>query len=330
MDIETWTPKQLMATSNSYWEACALHAGVQLDLFTVIGADALSAKEIADRLGADLRGTTMLLNALVAMGLLGREQDRYANTTAGQSFLNKESPQYIGYLIRHHHNLMRAWEQLSESVRKGEPFLKDAISGDEGLEPFLMGMFNSAMGIAPQLALQIDLSGRRALLDLGGGPGTYAIHFCLENPSLRATVYDLPGTEPFAKKTIERFGMSDRIDFMPGDYLKKDLKGQYDVVWLSHILHAAGPAECRMILEKTVSVLEPGGMVLVHDFILDDSFDGPLFPALFSLNMLVNTKQGQAYSQGQIEEMLLSAGFKDIRRLPFQGPSESGIIIGIR
>ena len=192
-----------------------------------------------------------------------------------------------------------------------------------------MGMFNSAMGIAPQLATQIDLSGRRSLLDLGGGPGTYAIHFCLDNPQLKGTVYDLPGTEPFAKKIIEQFGLSDRIDFMPGDYLKKALKGRYDVVWISHILHAAGPVECRMILEKIVSVLEPKGMVLVHDFILDDSFDGPLFPALFSLNMLVNTKQGQTYSQGQIEEMLLSTGFKEVWRLPFQGPGESGVMIGI-
>jgi hypothetical protein len=84
-----------------------------------------------------------------------------------------------------------------------------------------------------------------------------------------------------------------------------------------------------MILEKTVSVLEPKGMVMVHDFILDDSFGGPLFPALFSLNMLVNTKKGQTYSQGQIEEMLLSTGFKEVRRLSFRGPSESGVMIGI-
>jgi len=329
MNIETWTAERLMAVSNGYWEACVLHAGVQLDLFTVLGADTMRANEIADKLSADSRGTTMLLNALVAMGLLGKEEDRYANTMASRTLLDRESPQYFGYLIRHHHNLMGAWEQLSESVRKGAPFFKDATRGGGGLEPFLMGMFNSAMGVAPQLATQIDLSGRRSLLDLGGGPGTYAIHFCLENPELMGTVYDLPGTEVFARKIIEQFGLPDRIDFMPGDYFNNDLKGRYDVVWISHILHAAGPAECRMILEKAVSVLEPKGMVLVHDFILDDSFDGPLFPSLFSLNMLVNTKRGQTYSQGQIEEMLLSTGFKEIRRLPFRGPSESGVMIGI-
>lgn len=328
MNIETWTAERLMAVSNGYWEACVLHAGVQLDLFTVLGADTLRADEIAERLNADARGTTMLLNALVAMGLLCKEEDRYTNTTASRTLLDRESPQYFGYLIRHHHNLIGAWGQLSDSVLKGAPFPKDPTRGEGRLEPFLMGMFNSAMGVAPQLATQIDLSGRRSLLDLGGGPGTYAIHFCLENPQLRGTVYDLPGTEPFAKKIIKQFGLSDRIDFIPGNYLQHDLKGRYDVVWISHILHSLGPADCRAIFEKIISVLEPKGMVLVHDFIMDDSFNGPLFPALFSLNMLVNTKQGQTYSQDQIKEMLLNAGFKKIRRLPFRGPSESGIMIG--
>lgn len=157
--------------------------------------------------------------------------------------------------------------------------------------------------------------------------GTTLLRFSKNDPVLTRVSEGYPLSN--CQRKVERFGFSARLDFMPGNYLKEDLKGRYDVAWLSHILHAGGPAECRMILEKTVSVLETGGMVLVHDFILDDSFDGPLFPALFSLNMLVNTKQGQAYSQGQIEEMLLSAGLRDIRRLPFQGPGESGIIIGI-
>ena len=59
-------------------------------------------------------------------------------------------------------------------------------------------MFNLAMNLAPVLVPKIDLSNRRHLLDLGGGPGTYAIHFCLNNPQLKATVYDLPTTRPFA------------------------------------------------------------------------------------------------------------------------------------
>jgi hypothetical protein len=108
-----------------------------------------------------------------------------------------------------------------------------------------MGMFNIAMSMAPSLADKIDLSGRRHLLDLGGGPGTYAIHYCLKNPSLKATVYDLPTTRPFAEKTIEKFGLTDRIDFIDGNYVKEGIEGVYDVAWLSHILHGEGQKDCQ-------------------------------------------------------------------------------------
>jgi SAM-dependent methyltransferase len=191
-----------------------------------------------------------------------------------------------------------------------------------------MGMFNLAMLIAPKLVRQVDLKGRDHLLDLGGGPGTYAIHFCLANPRLRATVYDLPTTRPFALETIDRFDLSDRIDFMVGDYVEEDITGTYDVVWLSHILHGEGPETCKRIITKAASALEPGGLILVHDFVLDNLLNGPLFPALFSLNMLINTDEGRSYSEAQITEMLTRVGIKDIRRMPFRGPNDSSILYG--
>ncbi len=192
-----------------------------------------------------------------------------------------------------------------------------------------MGMFNLAMNLAPVLVNEINLSGRRHLLDLGGGPGTYAIHFCMKNPGLKATIYDLHTTRPFAEKTIEKFGLIDRIDFVDGNYVEEGIEGVYDVAWLSHILHGEGQKDCQQIIEKTVSALEPGGMIIVHDFILNNTMDGPLFPALFSLNMLLGTPAGQSYSEKQITDMLARAGVKEIQRLSFHGPNDSGIISGV-
>ena len=83
------------------------------------------------------------------------------------------------------------------------------------------------------------------------------------------------------------------------------------------------------ILKKTVAVLEPEGMILIHDFLLSDSMDGPLFPALFSLNMLLGTSSGQSYSEEQIADMLSRAGVKNIRRIPFESPNDSGIMMGV-
>jgi SAM-dependent methyltransferase len=236
----------------------------------------------------------------------------------------------MGHIIMHHHHLALSWSKLDEAVRTGGLMrTRSSGSDEEGRESFLMGMFNIAMNLAPRLVNTIDISDRRHLLDLGGGPGTYAIHFCLNNPGLRATVYDLPTTGPYAVKTIERFGLTERISFVAGDYLKEDIPGSYDVAWLSQILHAEDPEDCQRIIGKAASVLEPGGLLMIHEFILDNTLDGPLHPALFSLNMLLGTENGRSYSEGEIMEMLARAGAREIKRISPQFPIESGIIRGV-
>lgn len=330
MNQDPWTVETLLKTSGGYWQSCTLHAGVTLGLFTIIGDEWVTPEEVARKVIADLRGVTILLDGLAAMGLLVKKEGNYGNSPESKALLVKDSPKYVGYIIHHHHHLVAAWSELHEAVRTGKPVRQRSSHSEETeRESFLMGMFNLAMSTAPQVAEQVDLAGRQHLLDLGGGPGTYAIQFCLANPELRATVYDLPTTQPFALKTIERFGMSAHIDFVGGDYLSEEIPGFYDVAWLSHILHGEGPEGCQKLIDKTVSVLQEGGLILIHDFILDDSMDGPLFPALFSLNMLVNTPQGQSYSELQLVEMLKNAGAREINRLPFKGQNDSGIMVGI-
>ena len=323
-----WNGEKLLNTAGSYWEACTLHAGVQLELFTRIGDNYIAAEELARRLNGDVRGFTMLLNALVAMDILIKKNNRYANTFASNTFLNKKSPKYIGYLIAHHYNTVRAWSQLTEAVTKGKPVRQRPFDDEEERESFLMGMFNLAMANAPQLATKIDLHDKRHLLDLGGGPATYAIHFCLANPQLRATIFDLPTTRPFALRKVKQFGLEDRINFMAGNYVEENIEGSYDVAWLSHILHGEGADDCQRIIQKVVSVLKTGGLIFVQDFILEDTLDHPLFPAIFSLNMLIHTPRGQSYSEKQIKDMLARAHVKEVSRMPYRGPNDSGIVCG--
>ena len=322
-------PGQIMDISGSYWKTCALHAGVKLDLFSTIGEGAVSAVDIAEAAGLNPDGVARLMNALTAMGLLVKTGQQFANAEAARRFLVRTSDAYLGYMIMHHHFLMPSWNRLSEAVRSGRPVRERAIDGDDDRrEAFLMGMFNNASLIAPKVADLIDLGGCRRLLDLGGGPGTFAIHFCLKHPELTAAVYDLATTRPFAHKTIKKFGLEDRIRFIAGDYTTETLDGAFDAVWMSHILHGEDPATCREMIQKAVGTLTGGGRIFIHEFILEDSADGPLFPALFSLNMLVGTHGGRSYTQAELIDMLTAAGVIDIQRLPFKGPTESGILAG--
>jgi hypothetical protein len=326
---QNWEPGRILEVSGSYWQACALHAGVKLDIFTLIGGSWRSEIEVASAVGADPRATGMLLNALAAMGLLRKQDGRFACAPAASASLDRNSGQYLGHILLHHHHLMESWAHLDRAVRLGHPLPEpSAYSEEEWRESFLLGMFNLASRVAPALVRQVDLHGRRRLLDLGGGPGTYAIHFCLQNPGLEAVVYDLPTSRIFAEGTIARFGLENRIAFVEGDYLRDPVPGRFEVAWLSHVLHGEGPDGCARILERAAAALEPGGLILIHEFILADDQAGPPFPALFSLNMLLNTEAGQAYSQSQLTGMLEAVGVRDIRRLALDLPGESGVLAG--
>jgi SAM-dependent methyltransferase len=325
-----WSPDRLIQVSGSYWMSCALHAGVKLDVFTAIGEDNRSGQEIAREISGDQRGVCMLLNALAAMNLLIKENEQYANTDFGKTFLSKDSPRYMGYMILHHHHLIGGWSKLSEAVTAGAPVKTRISFEDETVrESFLMGMFNLASNLAPRLVPKIDLTGRRHLLDLGGGPGTYAIHFCLQNKDLEATVFDLPTSRKYAEKTIDKFDIGKRVRFMSGNFLEDDLVGDFDAAWLSHILHGEGPENVQEIINNATSSLKRGGLIIIHEFILDDTMDGPLFAALFSLNMLMGTERGRSYSENQLTYMLSRAGVKDIQRLPLDASFTSGIITGV-
>ena len=330
MDRKLWNPGELLQLSGGYWSACALHAGVKLDIFTQLVERPLSVGELAGILGTDTRGLRMLLNALTALELTEKRGDYYTSTPFSDMFLSRTSPQYLGHIILHHRHLMASWSRLDAAVISGNPDNERVSQANDGevRENFEMGMFNLAMQVAPQMVQQIDLTGRRRLLDLGGGPGTYAIHFCKHNPDLKAVVYDLPRTRPFAEQTIDRFDLTDRIAFVEGDFMNEEIQGRYDVAWLSHILHGAGPEGSAVVLEKAVASLEKGGLIMIQEFILDDNLCTPLFPALFSLNMLLGTPAGQSFSLSELFEMLTAAGVTDLRRLPMDLPNGAGVIAG--
>ena len=326
-----WNVGTLLDVSSGYWRGCAIQAAVRLKIFSVLQDGGLGADLVAGEIGSDPRATGMLLDALAAMGLLAKTEGRYENTPFAGEFLVFGKPGYMGHIILHHHHILDGWAQLDRAVMTGRKVARRSYGEEVERESFLMGMFNLAMGLAPKMAAQFDLSGRKRLLDLGGGPGTYAIHFCRAYPGLSAVILDRPTTEPFARQTVARFGLSDRIDFLGGDFnVDPFTGGPYDAAWLSHILHSNSEDECRECLQKTAAVLQPGGLILIHEFILNDAKDGPEFPALFALNMLLGTEGGRSYSRGEIFSWLDGAGFTDIVHHEFRTPNDSSVIGAIR
>ncbi len=267
------------------------------------------------------------------MALLNKTPAGYANTQAAADFLSKDSDRYIGYMIQHHHHLADSWIRMDEAVTRSGPIRdRSSVSSEEWREAFFNGYVQQCHGHG------VGCGAVRGSVRVypAAGYGRRARHLC--HPFLQSQpAPDRCGVRPFhhpavCRKTIERFGLSDRIRFVAGDYTTDDipLKQDFDAAWLSHILHGEGPNLAEGIVAHAAEKLVPGGQLLIHDFILGDTRDRPEFAALFSLNMLLGTESGQSYSESEIRKMMTDAGLTDITLQDFTGPTQSRILKGIR
>ena len=331
-----WTLPEILHLSGVYKEACTIQTAVVLDVFTVLEAmlakqEKVSVADLAKAIDCNERAFAMLATALAALGFLERDGDLLTLPEGSRRFLSRTSPDYAGHIVKHHSHILPGWTMLPEAVKQGRRTReRSSIHTDNEAEreAFLMGMFNVAVNQAAIIAKAMPLQGKKRLLDLGGGPGTYAVYFCMENPGLQATIFDLPTSEKFAMGVVERYALKDRVDFAGGDFLESPLPEGYDVAWLSQVLHGEAPAEATRLVARAAKTLIGGGMVAIQEFFVDDDRKGPVASALFGLNMLAGTVGGQAYTWTEVTTMLEEAGAVSVERLPVSLPGGCGILLG--
>lgn len=319
----------LLRINNAYWRSSILHAAVRLGIFSALAGDELSAQDVASRCGTDARATEVLLVALLGLGLVEKRGSRYSNGPTAGRYLVPGEPDYLGDLVGFLASMWSNWGRLAEVVRSGR-CADDALGpggrvdvermDDASLRGFIMAMHNLAMAQAVNLAKSLDLTDKRRLYDVGGGPGTYAIAACQLNPQLTAVVFDLPRVLPIASEIIARFGLSDRITTQPGDFTVDSFDGGNDVVLLSKVLHQECPDMCLSIFRRAYESLTPGGLVVVHGELLDDERQGPELAAIFGVQTLLSCPQGGVYTHAELRAWMQEAGFvnPDDRWLPGQ------------
>ncbi len=274
--------------SRHYWSHFAVRAlqvANALSVFEKVAPRPRNARDLARELDVDAGKLEVLLDACCALGLLGKTGTRYRTTPLAEATLLPEAPLYQGDILRHFYDLWDILTELLQAVKTGE-FQRDAFTRTEpwnSREAFIRGMFNLAVsGQARRLVEQVPLRGRRRLLDVGGGPGTYAIAFCERNPGLRAVIFDLPDAIAIARENVARFGMQDRIVLREGDWFADDLGDGFDVVLMCEVLHGPG-SNPALKLGKARKAMARGGLLLVCDFLLREDGTGPLEAALFNL-----------------------------------------------
>jgi SAM-dependent methyltransferase len=242
--------------------------------------------------GAQERAVGLLLNALAGLGIIEKRQGRFRNCDGAREALASSGKWLMGRLL-HQARLWSSWTHLTDAVRRGRPISlpRDEESGCHFMEAMHWGAQSRAHIVADAL----DFSGARRLLDLGGGPGTYAVTFAQRNPRPRAVVFDLPYALEVAREVVRSNGLEDRIELQAGDMFVDEPEGKFDLVFISSVIHSYPEDSNAELMRRIRRWTEPGGKLVVHDFLLDEDGTSPASGAMFSLNMLVNTDGGRSY-----------------------------------
>jgi len=306
-----------MSMARAFQPSRVLLTALELDVFTALGDGPKTSAEVATALHTDPRATDRLLNALVALELLTKERGQFRNTPATQEFLVAGQPRYVGGALGHTANLWHTWSTLTDAVRAGRSVVAEPINerGAEWLTSFIAAMHYNASRRAPEVIQHLDLGGVRRVLDVGGGSGAYAIALARAKPDLEVVVLDLPNVVPLTQGYVAQAGLSDRITTQVGDYNVDELGTGFDLAFLSAIIHSNSPEQNRALLAKCARALNPGGQMVIQDFIMDEDRTTPAFGALFALNMLVGTQAGDTYTEAEVNDWLQGCGFTDFRRI---------------
>lgn len=300
---------ELMLAIRSFQESRVLLTALELDVFSAVGEGA-TAPETANRIQADPRATEMLLNALVALGALEKRQGIFRCTTESRAL----GPARAG--LMHTVNLWETWSTLTACVKSGTTQRQNrgGKAPREWTEAFIGAMHARARPSAAAMVRTIGTEGVRRLLDIGGGPATFAIAFAEADPALSAEVLDLESVVPIAERNIREAGLSPRVTARIGD-LRTDVFGAgFDLILASAICHMLSEDENQDLFRRCAKALAPGGRLAIREFILDPERTSPRNSVLFALNMLVGTQRGNAYTEAEYREWLEATGFTTVTR----------------
>ena len=322
---EFLNPASIRELASSFQMSRILLTAIELDIFTILDKHMLPSAEVAKRIEADERSTDRLMNALVALGFLRKVHGKYYNTEGASQFLVKGKPEFLGGLF-HTNELWKRWSTLTQAVKKGKSVYDGKDAADDATESFIAAMHYRAVKEAKIISLMLDLNGVKKMLDIGGGSGAFSMQFIEKNQDMNAVVFDLPYVIPLTKKYVEAFPLKERISYISGDYLENDFGNDYDLIFLSAIVHINSFDENKRLIKKCYDALNPGGQIIIKDWVMNDDRTSPASGAYFALNMLVGTRSGDTYTESEMKDWLLSAGIKKIEKKPTS--FGSSLIIG--
>lgn len=333
------TPAAIMQLGMAFWGSKALLSAVELGVFSELAsAGALDGDTLRKRLGLHPRSSRDFLDALVALGMLEREDGRYANTPATGLFLDRAKSSYVGGMLEMANaRLYGFWGSLTEGLRTGLPQNEVKGGGQDMFEviypdPVKLAQFARAMSAlsadtARAIAAKFPWQQHRSVIDIGCAEGAVPVQIALAHDHITGGGFDLPALGSIFDAYIAGFGLGERLGFTAGDFFTDPLP-QADVLVMGHILHDWNLDEKRLLVRKAYDALPEGGALIVYDAIIDDERRSNAFGLLMSLNMLIETPGGFDYTGADCRAWMHEAGFCDSYVEHLVGPDS--MVVGIK
>lgn len=331
-DVPPTEATALHALGLGFMAARTLAVALEFQLFTHLAGGTTPLPQVATALGLSERAAARLLYACAALGLVQASPQGFQNTPLTEKYLVAGQPTFIGSYLQMFDALgYHRWEQLSTALRQDAPVdelqhpYQYLDTDADAARNFLAAQHAGSVSLGRALARRIDFRPFRCLLDLGGGSGTYTVEILRHYPHLQAVIFDFPEVCRLADEMMRQAGLSERVRTVAGNYEHDVLPAGPDIVLWSGNLHASSPPRCARVLHKLHDLLPSGGMLLLHDYLLDDTRTGPLIPALLALHMTLVSAAGQVYSGAELRTLLTQAGFEEISLQAFL-PGHSGLV----
>ncbi len=312
-------PTEIRELAMAFQKSRIILTAFELDVFTLLDKKNMDTETVAEGLNLNKGATERFLNALVGLNLLVKKEGNFSNNSHSMRYLSKNSPDYLAGL-GHTNHLWDTWSGLTDVVKTGKAAHDTKVNEreNEWLVAFIHAMHDRGMKQAPAQLAHIDLKGVNSVLDVGGGSGCFCMKFLNRKPNLKTVVFDLPNVLPISKKIVEEEGFSGRIDFYEGDFTTDELPKGFDLVFLSAIIHSNSFETNRELVKKCFNALNPDGKIIIQDWIMNDTKTEPVQGAVFSINMLVETEEGDCYSESEINSWFRDAGFTDSKKVELE------------
>lgn len=331
-------PETIMQLGMGFWASKTFLSAIELELFTELAKHPEDLDALRARLGLNERGARDFVDALVALGLLEREDGVYRNSPDADFFLDKAKPSYVGGILEMaNHRLYGFWGGLTEALRTGlpqnetrhgqDPLFETLYADPAKLKEFLAAMTGVSHGANMRIARAFPWADYSSFVDVGTAQGDLVVQIAEANDHLSGVGFDLSVVESIFEEYVARSAASAQISFQAGDFFSDKLPSA-DVILMGHVLHDWNLDDKRMLIGKAYDALPDGGALVVYEALIDDERRENVFGLLMSLNMLIETDGGFDYSGADCQGWLTDAGFSTTRVEHLVGPDS--MVVGIK